>query len=159
MLSIVSAYYRAKNKMLDILGYSICYVVTGSMEPVLNVGDVVLIKDIDPFDIKINDIITYKSTSGPLSGNFITHRVVKVNTDGENIFFFTKGEANISNDTEVITPDKIMGVYQNKLPILKTILTLLSNPIIFILIVITPLLFSLMMQLTSFFIAIKKNKE
>jgi|LGVF01.2.fsa_nt_gb signal peptidase len=149
-------YYRSQNKMVNLFGYSVCYVITGSMEPVLEVGDVLLIKDIEDKDLRVDDIITYKSTYGSLAGNYITHRIVSISENDGLYLFRTKGDANPVQDAEIITIDKIEGVYQHKVAIIKVIMAMLSNWIVFISVIILPLSISLGLQLVN---AISSSRE
>ena len=156
-LSIFFTYYKSQNKTISLFGYSIFYVLTGSMVPALEIGDVLFVKIVEEDNIKVGKIITYKSTEGLLAGNYITHRVVAVNGEGENLYFYAKGDANTAADTEVITIDKVKGIYQRKIGFVKVIMSLLSNRLIFLLIVIVPLFAVLLMQLINFFIEVKKQ--
>lgn len=77
--------------------FSIFEIATGSMEPTLNVKDMVIVKITK--DIKVNDIITYEE-----DGNLITHRVIDIKNDT----ITTKGDANNSLDVKV-PKEKIVG--------------------------------------------------
>ncbi|PKK95893.1 MAG: signal peptidase I [Tenericutes bacterium HGW-Tenericutes-4] len=157
--SLFFTYHKAQNKIVNIFGYSVYYVVTGSMEPYLEVGDVLLIKKTAAENIDEQDIITYQTTQGVLSGNFITHRVIKKNYVGENIVFVTKGDANSVADTEIITEQKIKGVFVRKIAIIKFLMSILSNVWNFLIFIILPLVVSLAMQLVDVVVQIRKKKE
>ena len=55
-------------------GYSFFKVVTGSMEPNLSVGELLLTKQIDPAEIAVDDIISFRSRSPGMIGAFIFGR-------------------------------------------------------------------------------------
>ena len=57
----------------SIFGYRLFTVVTPSMEPVYNVNDVVIVRNIKYNDVKIGDDIAYLGKIGNLSGKIITH--------------------------------------------------------------------------------------
>ena len=74
------------------------YIQTGSMEPTLHVGAVVLINpDKEP---NVLDIAAYES-----SGNIVVHRVVAETDEG----YIFKGDANAIEDASVISEDQIKG--------------------------------------------------
>ena len=73
---------------VSIAGYRLFYVVTGSMEPTIHSGAVVLTKESDSY--VIGDIITFKSQNSEILGQPNTHRIVDINDDGS---FVTKGDA------------------------------------------------------------------
>ena len=76
----------------NVMGFSVLRVVTGSMEPTLEINTVILIREVEPNNLQIGDIATYLRDDGLL----ITHRVYSIETDdfGNNIAFRLKGDAN-----------------------------------------------------------------
>lgn len=87
-------------------------VATGSMEPNINVGDIVIIeqlkKDYDKLDV--GDVLAFR-----YNGVIVVHRIIKkIHTDDE-YFFYTKGDNNNSADNYVIKPDSIVGVVNHKI--------------------------------------------
>jgi len=112
------------------LGYRIFRVQTGSMIPVYNVGDVILVKEKDINKIKVGDDVTYWGTSGVMKGKLVTHRVIEIEEkDGENVFH-TQGVANNAPDP-LVYPKQLNGVVQGKLHIVTAICSLLGNRYIF----------------------------
>ena len=66
------------------------FLISGtSMEPNYQEGDIVIIKDCDPDQIKIGDIILFNDSS-----NFVMHRVIGILDSAEDLEFITKGDAN-----------------------------------------------------------------
>lgn len=67
-------------------------VVSGSMRPALQVGDLVIVQGIqNACHIQVDDIIIFQRSTS--SSTFI-HRVVEKNLEGETWYFKTKGDAN-----------------------------------------------------------------
>jgi signal peptidase I len=64
-------------------------VLSGSMAPMIQIGDKVLVKRVVPEQIRFGDIIVFKKT-----GTLITHRVIGKRVDNQNIIFFQKGDSN-----------------------------------------------------------------
>ena len=70
---------------------------SGSMEPVLHRGDIVLWHPADPDTVKAGDVIVYQSYMD--STKTVTHRVVDIDHDEDgNTYFTTKGDANDYTD-------------------------------------------------------------
>jgi signal peptidase len=67
-------------------------VLTGSMEPALGVGDVVLSERRSPLDVRPGDVVTFRDPSR--DGELVTHRVVSMRRAGAAVRFVTKGDAN-----------------------------------------------------------------
>ncbi len=113
-----------KNDLTSVFGYAMLEVVSGSMEPTIRVGDLVII-DTNYHDYQKNDIVTFRDTNG----SFVTHRIVSIQDDK----MITKGDHNNSQDEEMPTKN-IVGKYLFRLQGVGTILTSLKNPVVSILI-------------------------
>lgn len=113
---IATNIYAKKGKKYEPL-FSLYTIVSGSMEPVIHVYDVVVnIKVTDPSTLKEGDIITFNSTEGATAGKTITHRINKIIYEDGTYYFRTKGDANIPVDENLITIDNIVGKVFIKLP-------------------------------------------
>ena len=87
----------------SVFGYSIHRIISGSMEPELMIGDVIVGKDVsDPSEINVGDIITFKGDER-FENQKVTHRVlVAPYDDGRgNTVIVTKGDANTTDDGEI----------------------------------------------------------
>ena len=94
-----------------IMGYQTYNVISGSMEPELPVGCLVLVKSISPEMVKEDDIIVFHR-----GDSIITHRVVEVQKEERQ--FITKGDANEDWDAGYITMSEIRGLASKKIPLL-----------------------------------------
>ncbi len=98
-------------------GYMLLVVLTGSMTPSINPGDVVLVGP-PPRQIGEGTIVAYS-----LEGHIVLHRVVQVYGNGTLV---TKGDANTAPD-KPIDARRVLGVYKLKMPYLgKPVLALAS---------------------------------
>ena len=77
-------------------GYESMTVMSGSMEPRIHTGDVVVAKPISPLDARVGDVISFQEPHG--KGRLITHRVRSMRVQAHKVRFVTKGDAN--NTTE-----------------------------------------------------------
>lgn len=92
----------------EIFGYELKMVLSGSMEPTFLTGSIIAIKpggDMERF--QPGDVITFKNNEGML----VTHRVVEVIRDDEKLKYKTKGDHNMSADSELVTPQQVIGQY------------------------------------------------
>jgi signal peptidase len=69
-------------------------VMSGSMEPTLRVGDVVIVDQISPLNARIGDVVTFRDPSEPT--RLVTHRIRKITIANGVVRFVTKGDANTS---------------------------------------------------------------
>lgn len=136
-----------------VFGYSISYVPTNSMEPVLESGDYIMFHTVNYEDIVVGDIIIYKSQEGVMKGNFIVHRVIEKNSE----YLITKGDHNDAADSERITRDMVYGRYIMTVGILSIFSGGVSrNVIFFLLIFVFAVLIGL--QFTSIVLKYKRDK-
>ena len=66
--------------------------LSGSMEPTISPGDVVINEEIEPWEAKVGDIVTFHDPQDP--AKLLTHRVVSTKDTGSHIWFVTQGDAN-----------------------------------------------------------------
>lgn len=91
-------------------GTSLFRVVTGSMEPAIPVGSVLVARDTDIEQIDVDDMVCFHSRIPGSSGVVVTHRVVGIYTDSDGTLCLrTKGDANLSVDAEPVTQDNLIG--------------------------------------------------
>ena len=95
---------------VTIAGNSLFRVVTGSMEPTMPVGSILICRDTPIDDIREGDIVCFRSMGSAGVGKIITHRVVAVlqNGDGETLLE-TWGDANLSADGNYVQADNLIG--------------------------------------------------
>lgn len=87
-----------QKEYVNIFGFSIFQVATGSMSDTMEIDDIIVVK-LNNNEINTNDIITFKEND-----HFVTHRVIS--KDAEH--FITKGDANTNEDAP-ITKNDIIG--------------------------------------------------
>ena len=90
-------------------GSRIMLVTSGSMEPTLRPGDIVLTTPTT--DIQIGDVIAYASAADP-----IIHRVVSIVVEDGNVTYRTKGDANNAPDPFIITKEAVIGELRFTIP-------------------------------------------
>ena len=129
---------------VSIGGYSTFRVVTGSMEPTISTGALLLCKDTKIGNIQEGDIICYRSKVAEIYGSAVTHRVVKVQTDDNGkIYLETRGDANVSSDPHYVKADSLIGKviwYSGRENILNDILSFITGKIGFLLCIVFPVL-------------------
>ncbi len=91
-------------------GYSLFRVVTGSMEPTIPTGSLIVSSSVDIDAVQVDDVICFRSKSSDMLGRSITHRVIGISTDANGqIQLQTKGDANVAADGYYVTADNLIG--------------------------------------------------
>lgn len=92
--------------------YKAVVIATGSMEPKVQVGDVLIIdkkgkKSVS--SLRVGEVIAYDS-----KGKTICHRIIKIIPSGKKLYFETKGDANNAADQILVSEEDIIGVIKVK---------------------------------------------
>ena len=83
-------------------------VATGSMKPVYEIGDIIIVAKTDASKLEVGDDVTYLGDSGEFSNLTITHRIINKRKDNGKYYFVTQGVANTGEDPE-ISEDNLYG--------------------------------------------------
>jgi signal peptidase len=94
-------------------------VLTGSMTPKIPVGSIVLVKPVDPGTLHVGDVATYQKAPG--QAEYITHRIVAINTATTPTTFTFKGDANRGPDINPVPATAIRGKVWFSVPYLGSI--------------------------------------
>ena len=102
-------------------------VLSGSMEPVYSAGDLIYVKEVDPFELEEGTIITFMISEETIA----THRIVEVVPDAEDdtvIRFKTKGDANESEDGGLVHYKNVIGAPIFSVPKLGYVANFIQEP-------------------------------
>lgn len=123
----------------QVMGFSILQVLTGSMEPTIPEGSMLLIQETDPKSLQPGDIISFFSPNPSLDGALNTHRIQQVVAEGDTLEFITKGDANFLEDQQPVAAQQVVGKVIFISPTLGKFVRLISNPLVFGLAILLPL--------------------
>lgn len=118
-------------------------VLTGSMEPAIPTGSLVLGFPIDSTQLNPGDIITFASPDEP--GKQIIHRIRSVKTADNQTYFLTKGDNNDSLDNWQIYPPQIFSRAYFYIPQIGYLASQSKSPLGFVATVGLPAVFLLFM--------------
>ena len=90
-------------------------VLSGSMAPAIETGDVAVIKAAKAKTVDEGDIITFSDPTR--DGDLVTHRVIRIERqDDGKLAFTTKGDANKGKEEWLIEPGGSVGAFQFRIP-------------------------------------------
>lgn len=98
--------YTDTDSIPSVFGYSPVIVLSGSMSPEFEAGDMILIKKTDPETLKVGDVICYLEEEVA-----VTHRIIEIQNDGGTTYYITRGDANNTEDATPVTPAQVQGKY------------------------------------------------
>jgi signal peptidase I len=113
-------------------------VLSGSMEPTIHVGDIVVVRQISPLDARVGDVVTFRDPAA--RDKLITHRVRAMSVAGGVVSFETKGDANTSVERWTIGTDGTIGLVMYRVPKLGYILFYVHGTLGRLLLVVVPAL-------------------
>jgi signal peptidase len=133
-ITLIVKSYVNPDEVPDFMGYKPFIVLSGSMEPVILAGDMVLTREVGPEDIRVGDIISFSAEDRIV----VTHRVVDIDRS-EGLTFITKGDANVGTDAVGVKPEQIEGRYIGRAANMGRFALFIQTPAGMLLFVITPM--------------------
>jgi signal peptidase len=104
------------------------------MEPVLKVGSVAVVGTQD--DYEVGDVITFRLQNG--SKSTVTHRIQEVLSDGGEVKYVTKGDANEDPDLQPVEKSRVLGEVVWTVPLIGKIFEYMKTQQGFIFLIVIP---------------------
>ena len=146
---LVVCLQRFSDNKISFFNYRMFTVVSQSMTPKYDIGDVLISKEVEPSKIEEGDVISYLGSYGDFANKVITHRVVGIQKNEEGKYFFrSKGDANIVEDP-IVSEDSLYGVVVYKSILLSLVYRIVGTKIGFYLFIILPILFIIGSEIIS----------
>jgi signal peptidase len=110
-------------------------VLSGSMEPYMSAGDVVIVDRVPPREIGRGDVITFRQ-----GGNIpTTHRVIERVADADGVAFRTMGDANEDPDAGLVSPASVLGEVVLVIPLIGFVIQFANTTVGTIALVVVPI--------------------
>ena len=148
---------RIQGDVPSLFGYQMYFIQTGSMEPYLEIGDVIISKKYDGEELsagKNGDVITYIGKTGEYKDKLITHRVSEI--DGDNVI--AQGDANNTQDPS-ITKDDVKAVMVYKTVVIDKLYKITSTVWGFLLLIVAPMIIIMVTEVISIVKEIKNGEK
>ncbi|MBC8571215.1 signal peptidase I [Zongyangia hominis] len=144
-LWLLAARFLLRQDLPKLFGYSQAIVVSGSMEPTFSVGDMVVFKKREQYEMQ--DVVIFRQ-----GGSFVTHRIVGTAEGG----FITQGDANNAKDQDILDPKQIEGAMVAIIPWVGGVISFLRTPLGLLILILTGFALIEGPQITA---KLKKNKR
>ncbi len=130
---------------VDLLGYEVKIVKSGSMEPAIHTGSIIVIAPGQTYGI--GDVVTYgKDTRSHIP---VTHRIVEKRGEGSLATYITKGDANEDKDTKAVGGKDVIGKVAFSIPYLGFVIEFARTPLGFLLLIGLPALLIILDELAN----------
>ncbi len=147
VLLLISAYPVTEN-------YKVMIVLSGSMEPEIKMGSIVVVKPIERYNI--GEVITFQTRT---DGDPTTHRINDIKVVGGELKYITKGDANNAPDQREISQSNILGKVFIDIPYLGYLVSFVKNPVGFLMMLFLPALVIIIDEGIKIYAEIKKKKN
>ena len=135
--------------------YRIMIVQSGSMEPAVHTGSVVVSRLVDEY--VINDIITFGNKTSNQTPT--THRIIEIKNDNGNISYITKGDANNTSDRKEVLHRNVIGKILFSVPYFGYIIDFVKKPLGFFLVIVIPALLVVSDEVKKIWLEFKKIRK
>ncbi|USG66289.1 signal peptidase I [Brevibacillus ruminantium] len=115
------------DRMPGVGGWRVLSVITGSMSPAIEAGDMVIVRAYGKEEPLVGDIVTYWQEKH--SQSLTTHRIVQ---RLENGYLQTKGDANQDLDGGWTDPERLVGKVVARIPYAAAVQEGLQKPPVFL---------------------------
>ena len=113
-LTLIAKSYINKDEVPSIGGMLPLIVLTDSMYPEIESGDLIICNTAEAEDIKVNDVISFFDPAGN-GTSIVTHRVIEIVEEDGEILFRTRGDYNNTEDKELVPAENLVGVYKMRI--------------------------------------------
>lgn len=110
---------------VDFLGYQVKVVQSGSMEPAIGVGSIVVVAPSPAY--RLGEVITFNV--GTRRSVPVTHRIVEVKQEGTRTAYLTKGDANEEADSNAVAARDVIGKVALTIPYVGYLIDFARTPL------------------------------
>ena len=113
-ITLIIKSYTNEDEVPSIGGVFPLIVLTESMSPEIEGGDLIICKTVEAEDVEERDIIAFFDPAGNGS-SIVTHRVIEVIEKNGEVQFRTRGDNNNTEDKVLVPASKLVGKYQMRI--------------------------------------------
>jgi signal peptidase len=106
--------YTNKDQVPSIGGFLPLIVLTDSMYPNIQSGDLIICNTADAERVSVGDVIAFYDPAGN-GTSIVTHRVADITEENGTLAFQTKGDANNTVDSALVPAENLVGVYHTRI--------------------------------------------
>ena len=113
-LTLIVKSYTNADEVPSVGGYFPMIVLTDSMDPEIQSGDLIFCHTVEAEAVQVGDIISFYDPMGNGS-TVVTHRVMEIKDEGNELSFITKGDNNNTEDQMPVQAEDVIGLYKSRI--------------------------------------------
>ncbi|MBM7585931.1 signal peptidase [Bacillus pakistanensis] len=125
---------KTPGKLPSFFGYTPLTVLSNSMNPHLESGDLTFVKRVAFDEISVGDVITFRVETD----KFITHRIIQKTEKNGQAAYVTKGDNNNAEDANPVLKEQLIGKQVFTIPKVGILTQFMSKPLGFMLFLAVP---------------------
>ena len=133
------------NKVPSIFGYKPFVVMSGSMEPKINKGDLIFVKKVDTNTLTVGDVIAFRNSDNTVT----THRIKNIMESKNRVCYETKGDNNNTSDEDITCDNLVEGKYVSKIAKIGNFIIFVQEPMGFTILMLTILIICIFIYFMS----------
>lgn len=130
--------YTAPDEVPSVGGVFPLIVLSDSMYPEIQGGDLIICRTEDAENIQEGDVISFFDPAGN-GTSVVTHRVIEVIEEDGEVKWITKGDANNALDSVPVSAEDLVGIYLTRIPDLGNVVMFMQSSTGLIVCVIIPI--------------------
>ena len=138
-LTLIAKSFLNKDQVPNVAGKLPLIVLTDSMYPEIESGDLIICKTEKPENIRVGDVISFFDPAGN-GTSIVTHRVVEIVDENGALMFRTRGDNNNVEDRLLVSAQDLVGTYRNRIPNAGNVALFMQTPTGLIVCVVMPIL-------------------
>lgn len=138
-ISLIVKSYLHSDEVPSVGGYLPLIVLTDSMYPQIQSGDLIFCHTEKPENIKEGDVIAFFDPAGN-GTSVVTHSVAKITEKNGQTAWITRGIANNTDDSMPVPADHLVGIYRRRIPGMGNVVMFMQSTAGLVICVICPVL-------------------
>lgn len=113
-ITLIIKSYTNKDEVPSVAGYLPLIVLTDSMYPEIQSGDLIICHTLEGDEVSEGDIIAFFDPAGN-GTSIVTHRVTEITEKDGELAFRTRGDANNVDDAMLVPAEKLVGIFRHRI--------------------------------------------
>ena len=137
-LTLIAKSYINQDEVPSVGGWLPLIVLTDSMKPEIDGGDLIICHTIEAEEIKTGDVIAFFDPAGN-GTSIVTHRVIEIVEENGELSFRTKGDNNNAEDKLLVSENDLVAIYKTRIAGAGNVAMFMQSPTGLIVCVVLPI--------------------